>query len=124
MTTTPNPHPLETDLRSNSNGNSAHDEKSSLDAPPSSVRSGLDLWLHRAAALLFVLLCAGIGVTLIVLPWTIQWTDNYFLTRIPGLRPLITNGFVRGLCSGLGVLDLWIGFSEAIYYQEERPAKR
>jgi hypothetical protein len=115
---TPNPRPLESDLGSNTNGNSPH-----LEASPQS-RSGLDLWLHRSAALLFVLLCAGVGVAMIFLPWTMQWTDNYFLTRIPGLRPVVANGFVRGLCSGLGVLDLWIGFSEAINYQEDRPPKR
>jgi len=27
---------------------------------------------------------------------------------------------VRGLCSGLGILDIWIGFSEAIHYHEEK----
>jgi hypothetical protein len=25
------------------------------------------------------------------------------------------------LCSGLGLLDIWIGFWEAVHYQEERP---
>ena len=45
------------------------------------------------------------------------------LTRLlasPGLRAFVANGFVRGLCSGLGVLDIWIGFSEAIHYHEEK----
>jgi hypothetical protein len=38
----------------------------------------------------------------------------------PELRAFVANGFVRGLCSGLGVLDIWIGFSEAIHYHEEK----
>jgi len=36
----------------------------------------------------------------------------------PELRAFIANGFVRGLCSGLGVLDIWIGFWEAMHYRE------
>jgi hypothetical protein len=87
-------------------------------------REGLDLWTHRTAVLLFVLLCAGTGVTLAVLPWTLQWTDNYLLLRFPGLVPLVTNGFVRGVCSGLGILDLWIGFAEAVHYHEEKPSSK
>jgi hypothetical protein len=38
---------------------------------------------------------------------------------MPELRTFVANGFVRGLCSGLGVLDLWLGFWEAIYYHEK-----
>ena len=37
---------------------------------------------------------------------------------LPFSAGLVTNGFVRGLCSGLGMLDIWIGFSEAIHYHE------
>jgi hypothetical protein len=87
-------------------------------------RKGSDLWTHRIAVLLFVLLCAGTGVTLVVLPWNLQWTDNYLLLRFPGLRPFVTSGFVRGVCSGLGILDLWIGFSEAVHYHEEKPTPK
>jgi len=87
-------------------------------------RTGLDLWLHRFAILLFVLICASAGVTLVILPWSLQWTDNFLLLRFPALRPLVTHGFVRGLCSGLGILDLWIGFSEAVHYHEERPPQK
>jgi len=49
----------------------------------------------------------------------LQWTDNYLLLRFPALQPFVTNGFVRGLCTGLGLLDLWIGFAEAVHYHEE-----
>jgi hypothetical protein len=92
--------------------------------PASQPRTGADLWLRRSAVLLFVLLCASTGVTLVVLPWTLQWSDNYLLTRFPGLLPIVTHGFFRGVCTGLGILDLWIGFSEAIHYHEEQPAPK
>jgi len=81
--------------------------------------SRTNLWLLRSRALLFVTLCATFGVLLIILPWTPKWTDNPLLVAMPGLRPFVSNGFVRGLCSGLGVLDLWLGFWEAIYYHEK-----
>jgi hypothetical protein len=78
------------------------------------------IWMHRLLVLLFVFVCAAAGVLLVVLPWTPQWTDNLLLLRYPALRALVTNGFVRGLCSGLGMLDIWIGFSEAIHYHEDK----
>ena len=79
----------------------------------------VNLWLLRIRALLFVTVCATFGVLLIILPWTPKWTDNPLLISMPDLRPILSNGFVRGLCSGLGVLDLWLGFWEAIYYHEK-----
>jgi hypothetical protein len=86
--------------------------------PQASRQSGVGLWLHRLLILLFVFLCAAVGVLLVIVPWTPQWTDNYLLLRWSGLRTFVSNGFVRGLCSGLGVLDIWIGFREAAHYHE------
>lgn len=80
--------------------------------------SGFALWIHRITVLLFVFLCASIGVLLVIMPWRPEWTDNRLLLAYPTLRELISSGFVRGVCSGLGVLDIWIGFWEAIHYRE------
>lgn len=79
------------------------------------------LWLHRLGVLLLVFFCATVGVLLLILPWRPEWTDNQLLLRWPDLRPVVSSGFFRGLCSGLGLLDIWIGFWEAVHYQEERP---
>jgi hypothetical protein len=82
-------------------------------------RSGaVDRWLHRVTVLLFVFLCAVIGVLLVILPWRPEWTDNHFLAMDPALRSIMSSPFVRGLVSGLGALDVWIGFWEAIHYHE------
>lgn len=78
----------------------------------------LNLWLGRTRALLLVTLCATFGVLLIIVPWTPKWTDNPLLLTWPDLRQIISNGFVRGLVSGVGLLDLWLGFWEAIHYHE------
>ena len=80
--------------------------------------SGAQVWLRRILVLLFVFLCAVVGVLLVILPWRPEWTDNYFLLGSPGLRAVFASGFVRGLCTGLGVLDIWIGFWEAVHYHE------
>lgn len=85
------------------------------------ARRGADLWLHRISVLTFVFACAVTGVLLILLPWGNQWTDNYLLLRYPDLRPAVASGFFRGICSGLGILDIWVGFREAVHYNEYRP---
>ncbi|MGO8795667.1 MAG: hypothetical protein ACLQLC_12665 [Candidatus Sulfotelmatobacter sp.] len=80
--------------------------------------SAVQLWLHRTSVFLFVLISAVAGVLLVILPWTPEWTDNSLLISIPWLRALVNTGFFRGLCSGLGLLDIWIGFWEALHYHE------
>jgi hypothetical protein len=77
------------------------------------------LWMHRLSVFLFVLISAVAGVLLIILPWTSQWTDNTLFLSYPGLRVVVSSGFFRGVCTGLGVLDIWIGFWEALHYHEQ-----
>ncbi len=89
-----------------------------LAGPAPQTHSSLQLWLHRSSVFLFVLVSAIAGVLLVILPWTPEWTDNYLLLSFPWLRTIISTGFFRGLCSGLGLLDIWIGFWEALHYHE------
>jgi hypothetical protein len=89
-----------------------------VQVPDSRPHSATQLWLHRSSVFLFVLISAVAGVLLVILPWTPEWTDNYLLLSFPWLRTFITTGFFRGLCSGLGLLDIWIGFWEALHYHE------
>jgi len=91
-----------------------------LDPPqsPPAASSRVQLWMHRLSVFLFVLVSAVAGVLLIILPWTPEWTDNTLLISYPALKVVVTHGFFRGLCSGLGLLDIWIGFWEALHYHE------
>ena len=91
-----------------------------LGSPPGPVQQPLQIWLHRTSVFLFVLISAIAGVLLVILPWTPEWTDNYLLLSYPWLRPVISTGFCRGVCSGLGLLDIWIGFWEALHYHEQQ----
>jgi hypothetical protein len=88
----------------------------SLSRPAPSVAR---LWLRRIGVLLFVFLCATLGVMLMILPWRAEWSDNPLLFPYPTLRAVVASGFARGLATGLGVLNVWIGFWEAIQYREE-----
>lgn len=105
-----------------------HSASKAVSAPPASAApvlvpfTGAELWLHRVNVLVFVFLCASMGVLLVIVPWWPQWTDNHFILGHPWLRTLLSDGFTRGVCSGLGALDVWIGFSAAIHYREDRPA--
>ena len=93
----------------------------STEAPQAELAhvSGAKLWLHRLGVLVFVFLCATIGVMLMILPWRPEWSDNHLLMPYPALRAIVSSGFARGICTGLGVLNVWIGFWEAIQYREE-----
>jgi len=103
----------------------AAEQAPSSEMPTSLLQSGheaqppsVQLWMHRISVFLFVLISAVAGVLLIILPWTPEWTDNYLLLSFPSLRTIVANGFFRGICSGLGLLDIWIGFWEALHYHE------
>jgi hypothetical protein len=121
MTTSPNPLSTRPPKSAEPPPVQPQPDAAVLDSPPSTkTPAGLQLWLHRTSVFLFVLISAVAGVLLIILPWTPEWTDNYLLLSYPSLRTLVANGFFRGLCSGLGLLDIWIGFWEALHYHEHK----
>lgn len=81
--------------------------------------STVRLWLRRVGVLLFVFLCATLGVMLMIVPWRPEWSDNPLLVPYPALRDLVGSGFTRGVVTGLGLVNVWIGFWEALRYREE-----
>ena len=97
----------------------APEPQSAPDSVSPRLHPASHLWLRRVGVLLFVFLCATIGVMLMILPWRPEWADNHLLLPFPALRAIFENGFTRGVCTGLGVLNVWIGFWEAIQYREE-----
>ncbi len=96
--------------------------------PPDSVRPSAQhgnapapVWLQRMSLVVLVLFCLYLGLLIAVLPWwTEMWDHNALLLAHPTLRGVLLMGPVRGLISGLGVLDLWIGVSELIHYRDYR----
>ncbi len=79
------------------------------------------VWLQRVSLLVLVLFCVYLGVLVMVLPWWPKvWDQNLFIQSRPALAAVLHLGAVRGLISGLGVLDIWIGVSEAVHYRDHR----
>jgi hypothetical protein len=98
---------------------SAEDANEPPDDP--AARAIAPVWLQRLSLFVLVLFCVYLGVLVMVLPWwTRVWDQNNFIQSRPALAALLHSGAMRGLVSGLGLLDIWIGISEAVHYRDHR----
>jgi hypothetical protein len=86
-----------------------------------SIKRTAPIWLQRLSLFVLVLFCVYLGVLVMALPWwTRIWDRNEFILARPWLAAVLHNGAVRGMISGLGLLDIWIGISEAVHYRDYR----
>lgn len=77
-------------------------------------------WLERSELFLRVLLRMYIGLAVSVAPWwPLMWDQNPLFVQFPTLSIVAANGAVRGVVSGLGLLNLWIAFRDAIRARDE-----
>jgi hypothetical protein len=75
----------------------------------------LPRWLEKAELLLRVLLRMYIGLAVCVAPWwPMVWDQNPIFLQFPTLSIYAANGAVRGIVSGLGLLNLWFAFQDAV----------
>ncbi len=51
-----------------------------------------------------------VGLLLILVPWSAFWERNYFSDSLPLLGEIVQNNFMRGAISGLGLVNLSVGF--------------
>lgn len=67
----------------------------------------------RLKTAFLVYLFAALGVFLVAVPWSPVWASSTagFLSTFAG--PWLRSGFLRGLVSGLGALNLIAAWSEA-----------
>ncbi len=78
-------------------------------------------WLERAELFLRVLLRMYIGLAVCYAPWSkMFWDQNPIFLQFPTLSIYAANGAVRGLVSGLGLLNLWIAFHDAIRHGTDK----
>lgn len=85
-------------------------------APPPPSR--FPLWLRRLELYLYVIIRIYIGVIVLVLPWYAPlWADNQLLNYFPRVGTFLMYGAVRGVISGLGLLNLWIAIAEAVNFR-------
>ena len=76
------------------------------------------VWSHRLSLVVLVVFCIELGILLAILPWTPVWNQNSFLVAYPALKSVMQNNFVRGIATGLGLVDIWIGIWEAVHYRD------
>ena len=75
-------------------------------------------WLVRAELYLRVLVRMYIGLAVCYIPWSsLFWDQNPLFLHFPTLGVIAANGAVRGLISGLGLLNLWIALQNALHYR-------
>lgn len=93
-------------------------------APQPPASSPAPIWIQRLSLFILVLFCIYLGGFVTYLPWWKDvWDKNMYFTAHPQLWAILRLGPVRGVISGLGLLDIWIGISEATHYREHsRPA--
>jgi hypothetical protein len=55
-----------------------------------------------------------VGFVLTIVPWSTYWDRNYFADALPALHAVITNNFIRGAVTGLGLVNVWVGIAELV----------
>jgi hypothetical protein len=76
-------------------------------------------WLERGELFLRVLLRMYIGLAVCYAPWShMFWDQNPIFLRFPTLSVYAAHGAVRGIISGLGLLNLWIAFRDAVRHRD------
>ena len=78
------------------------------------------VWYQRVTMAVRVVIFIYLGLVLVVVPWTRLWTENSLLAAHPMLRAFVHHNFVRGVVTGLGLIDLWFGIWEAVQYHDPR----
>ena len=71
----------------------------------------------RILNIFYIFISLIFGVSLLVLPWSVLWDNNYWLYLYPQIRPVVTSPFFKGAVIGLGISDLLIGFLEIVRFK-------
>jgi hypothetical protein len=78
----------------------------------------------KITVIVYILICFEVGILLLILPWTQYWEDNVFLYFITDklnaqwIPTLLTSGYMRGVITGLGVLNILAGMRDIFKFHE------
>jgi hypothetical protein len=64
--------------------------------------------------LVYIAFFVEVGLLLVFVPWSGFWDTNYFGTAWPSLRPIVSNNFLRGAVTGLGVVNLFAAVADVV----------
>jgi hypothetical protein len=81
-------------------------------AVPAVKRRQASSAMVRIESIIRILVLLYLGVIVLAMPWTSFWTQNNLFTYSPALTWFAANGFVRGLVSGLGLLNIILAVVE------------
>ena len=75
--------------------------------------------------LVLVIFFLEVGFVLLLAPWSAYWDRNYFAENLPLLRSFMTNNFVRGAVTGLGVINVCAAVADlvAMFMRRSAPAR-
>jgi hypothetical protein len=84
-------------------------------AQPHTDPQRIPYWLQQAERFLRVVVRMYLGLLVCCAPWyPPAWDNNPLFASSPWLTAFVTHGAVRGLISGLGILNLWIAVRDAL----------
>jgi hypothetical protein len=86
-----------------------------LATTPAGEPQRIPRWLQQAERFLRVIVRIYIGLVVCLVPWFPPlWDANPLFAGSPSLESFVTRGAVRGLISGLGLLNLWLALREVL----------
>lgn len=76
-------------------------------------------WIVRMELFLRVMLRMYIGLAVCYAPWSHTfWDQNPVFMQFPAVASFAANGAVKGIVSGLGLLNLWIALHDALRHRD------
>jgi hypothetical protein len=91
------------------------DPETAAPQPEQPLPQRIPRWLERIELLLRVMLRMYIGLAVCYAPWSPAfWDQNPLFLQYPSLSNVAANGAVRGIVSGLGLLNLWIALQDIL----------
>lgn len=64
--------------------------------------------------LVLVVFFLEVGLVLTLAPWSAYWDRNYFAETAPVVHAIITNNFVRGAVTGLGLVNICAAVADLV----------
>ena len=71
---------------------------------------------NRFWQILLILLALETGFFLVIVPWSPAWDNNLVTTYFDSLRHAFESDYTRGAVTGLGLVNLWVGLTEAVAF--------
>jgi len=109
------PTPQDVNLMQSSPGGPAAQITAATGQNQDQTPQRIPYWLQQAERFLRVIVRLYLGLLVCCAPWyPAAWDNNPLFASSPSLMAFISHGAVRGVVSGLGILNLWIAVREAL----------